>query len=78
MQVSDAEIIDILPIFKEGELWTLDEIMKKAEWKISREAILEIIVIAVKKGYMDAINEGKNNRYCSTKLGREYLALWYE
>lgn len=78
MSISDEDIIDILPIFDEGILVTMDEIMSRGTWKISREDILEIIAVAIKKGYMDVINEGKNNRYCSTRLGRDFLAIWYQ
>jgi len=71
------DIVEIIEVFKGDEEITVKALYEKADFKISKEELLEILIMGVQAGYIECVQDTDKIRYCTTSKGREYASLWY-
>jgi len=71
------DIVELIEMFRGDEEIKLHDFYKRADFKISKEQVLELLLMGVQAGYIEAIRDGDTNRYCATSRGRDYASLWY-
>lgn len=71
------DIVELIEMFKGDEEIRLHDFYKRADFKISKEQVLELLIMGVQAGYIEALRDEDTNRYCVTSKGRNYASMWY-